>query len=124
MPYTETDIQQIVAAQRTFFRSGATLDIRWRIQQLKALKAAVIAHEEAFLHALHEDLGRTPVEAYLCDVGPLIVEINEMIRGLRRWARPEHHFSGQRHFNLPLRQHPYGGKAGEKKLSLLRKMEK
>lgn len=94
MPYTETDIQQIVAAQRTFFRSGATLDIRWRIQQLKALKAAVIAHEEAFLHALHEDLGRTPVEAYLCDVGPLIVEINEMIRGLRRWARPEHHFSG------------------------------
>ena len=94
MPYTETDIQQIVAAQRTFFRSGATLDVSWRIRQLKKLKAAVMAHEQEFLDALHEDLGRTAVEAYLCDVGPIIVEINEMIRGLRRWARPERHFSG------------------------------
>ena len=41
-----------------------------------------------------EDLGRSRVEAYLCDVGPIIVEVNEMIRGLRRWARPETHFSG------------------------------
>ena len=94
MSYTETDIQQIVAAQRTFFRSGATLDVSWRIRQLRKLKAAVMAHEQEFLDALHEDLGRTAVEAYLCDVGPIIVEINEMIRGLRRWAWPERHFSG------------------------------
>ena len=34
------------------------------------------------------------MEAYLCDVGPIIVEINEMISGLRRWSRPERHWSG------------------------------
>ncbi len=44
MSYTETEIQQIVAAQRKFFRTGATLPVKWRIQQLKKLKAAVIAH--------------------------------------------------------------------------------
>ncbi len=92
--YTEGKIREIVAAQRRFFRSGETLPIRWRIQQLKRLKAAVLAHEKEFEDALAEDLGRSTVEAYLCDIGPIIVEINEMLAGLRRWARPECHFSG------------------------------
>jgi len=94
MPYTETQIQNIVAAQRQYFLSGATLDVNWRIQQLKKLKNAVIKHEAEFEQALHEDLGRSKVEAYLCDIGPIITEINETIAGLRRWARPELHFSG------------------------------
>ena len=88
------EIENIVAQQRKFFRTGETLNVKWRISQLKKLKAAVIAHEEEFEWALHEDLGRSAVEAYLCDVGPIITEINETIRGLRRWARPERHFSG------------------------------
>ena len=85
---TESEISDIVAAQRRFFRTGATLPIRWRIEQLKKLKAAVIAYEQEFEKALAEDLGRSQVEAYLCDIGPIIVEINEMLCGLRRWARP------------------------------------
>ena len=92
--YTEGSIREIVAAQRRFFRTGETLPIRWRIKQLKRLKAAVLAHEKEFEDALAEDLGRSTVEAYLCDIGPIIVEINEMLAGLRRWARPECHFSG------------------------------
>ena len=92
--YTEQEIHGIVEKQRAFFRTGKTLDLSWRIEQLKKLKAAVIAHEEEFEAALHEDLGRSKVEAYLCDIGPILVEINETIRGLRRWARPERHFSG------------------------------
>ena len=92
--YTEKDIQAIVSAQRKFFRTGATLPVKWRIEQLKKLKAAVIAHSDEFTAALAEDLGRSEVEAYLCDVGPIIVEINEMLSGLRRWAKPERHFSG------------------------------
>ena len=92
--YTEETIHDIVAAQRKFFRTGATLPLGWRINQLKQLKAAVLAHEEAFEEALARDLGRSRVEAYLCDIGPIIAEINEMLAGLRRWARPERHFSG------------------------------
>ena len=91
---SEGTIREIVATQRKFFRTGATLPIKWRIKQLKKLKTAVLAHEKAFEDALAEDLGRSPVEAYLCDIGPIITEVNEMIHGLRRWARPETHFSG------------------------------
>lgn len=92
--FTESEIQEIVATQRKYFRTGATLPVQWRIKQLKKLKAAVIAHEQEFEEALAEDLGRSRVEAYLCDIGPIITEINEMLSGLRRWARPECHFSG------------------------------
>lgn len=94
MGYTKGEIHEIVENQRAFFRSGETLDVKWRIEQLKKLKKAVLAHEEEFEQALRDDLGRSRVEAYLCDIGPIITEVNEMIRGLRRWARPERHFSG------------------------------
>ena len=94
MAYTESDIRQIVERQRAFFRTGATLGVKWRKEQLKKLKAAVIAHAEQFEQALYEDLGRTAVEAYLCDIGPIITEVDETIRGLSLWARPERHYSG------------------------------
>ena len=92
--YTESTIREIVEAQRKFFRTGTTLPVKWRIKELKRLRDAVIAHEAEFEEALAKDLGRTRVEAYLCDIGPVVTEVNEMIHGLRRWARPECHFSG------------------------------
>ena len=94
MSYTQEMIHDIVLEQRRYFRTGETLDVRWRIEQLKKLKSAVIANQSILQEALAEDLGRSPVEAYLCDIGPVIVEVNEILKGLRKWARPEHHFSG------------------------------
>ena len=94
MPYTVSDIQGIVDAQRKFFRTGTTLDVNWRLAQLRRLRDEVIAREKDFEEALHKDLGRSATEAYLCDIGPIVVEINEMLHGLRKWARPERHFSG------------------------------
>ena len=92
--FSQNEIHNIVEKQREFFRTGRTLDVSWRIEQLKKLKSAVIAHEDEFEAALSADLGRSKVEAYLCDIGPIIVEINETLKGLRRWAKPERHFSG------------------------------
>ena len=94
MMFTEQQIHEIVEKQRAYFLSGKTLDVSERIRRLKKLKAAVLSYEDAFVEALREDLGRSRVEAYLCDVGPVIVEINETIRGLRKWARPKRHYSG------------------------------
>ena len=91
---TPTDIQQLVTSQREFFLSGATLPVKWRLAQLRKLRQAVIDREQELEAALAEDLGRSAVEAYLCDIGPIVVEINETIRGLRRWARAETHASG------------------------------
>ena len=92
--FTKEQVAQIVENQREFFRSGRTLDVDWRILQLKRLKGALIAHTEQLQSALYEDLKKSPTEAYLCDIGSAVMEINEIIRSLRRWARPELHPSG------------------------------
>ena len=90
----EHDIHKIVISQKNFFSTGKTLDIKYRMAQLKALKRAVISHEDKIVRALNEDLGRHKVEGYICDVGIVIAEINEAIHHLRKWSRTEFHFSG------------------------------
>lgn len=92
--WSEESVRQLLERQRAFFKTGTTLDVSWRLRQLKKLKAAVQTHEQEIIAALAADLGRSEAEAYFCDVGSVILEINETIRGLRRWARPESHFSG------------------------------
>ena len=94
MGYTREDIHNIVEKQREFFMSNQTLDLKFRKEQLKKLKNALIKNQLKLEQALHEDLGRCDAEAYFCDIGDVIMEINECIKGLRRWARPERHFSG------------------------------
>ncbi|MBQ1820149.1 MAG: aldehyde dehydrogenase family protein [Clostridia bacterium] len=94
MPHTQQTVHAIVEKQRAFFRTGKTLDVNFRVEQLKKLKKAVLDHRETLEAALFEDLNKSPIEAYLCDLGPVIVEVNEILKGIRRWARPERHFSG------------------------------
>lgn len=92
--FTKEKISEIFETQRRFFKTGKTLDLKWRKTQLKKLRDAVIAYQSDLEKALADDLGRTDVEAYLCDIGTVILETNEMIRGLNKWAKPERHFSG------------------------------
>ena len=92
--WTEEKVSELVARQRAFFRTGATLDVNWRLARLKKLRQAVRRYEKPILKALAADLGRSAAEAYFCDVGSVILEINETLRGLRRWARPETRLSG------------------------------
>ena len=92
--YTKEQVHELVLKQRNFFESGCTLDLNWRKDQLIRLKIAVKAHQKDIEQALHEDLGRCDTEAYLTDIGPVILEIDEALAGLRKWARPEVHFSG------------------------------
>ena len=94
MGYTQEDIHNIVLKQREFFKTGTTLDVNWRKEQLKKLKQALIDNTEKIQEALFQDLGRCDTEAYILDIGDVIMEINECIHDLKRWARPETHMSG------------------------------
>ncbi len=94
MAHTQETVHAIVEKQRAYFRTGATLDVNFRIGMLKKLKKAVLDHRELLEQALYADLNKSKTEAYLCDLGPVIVEVDEILKGIRRWARPERHFSG------------------------------
>jgi len=94
MIWTRQTVQEAVEKQRAFFRSGQTLDVNWRREQLKKLRSAMVTYEKEIEEALYQDLGRSAAEAYFCDIGDVILEVNEMLRGLKKWARPELHYSG------------------------------
>ena len=94
MSFTKQDIHEIVESQREFFLSGKTLDLEFRKQQLKKLRKAILDHQKDLEKALNEDLGRCECEAYFCDIGDTVMEINEYLEGLPYWTKPERHFSG------------------------------
>ena len=92
--WTKELIHELVNRQKKYFRTNETLDIDWRIHQLKRLRTAIRLYEDEITVALVSDLGRSETEAYLADIGSVIMEINETIKGLKSWARPELHLSG------------------------------
>ncbi|MBQ8161195.1 MAG: aldehyde dehydrogenase family protein, partial [Clostridia bacterium] len=94
MSYTREDVKAVLEKQRAFFQTGKTLDVSFRREMLKKLKSAMVSHEKELEDALVKDLGRSVAEAYFCDIGDVILEINETLKGLGRWAKPELHFSG------------------------------
>ena len=94
MEWSKEKVHTIVENQRKFFKTGKTLSIAFRKEQLKKLKDMMIKNQKAMEEALYKDLNRAPLEAYMCDIGAVISELNETLHGLSKWAKPEHHFSG------------------------------
>ncbi|MBR0086696.1 MAG: aldehyde dehydrogenase family protein [Lachnospiraceae bacterium] len=94
MEWTKESIHRTVEEQRRFFRTGKTLEVSFRIEMLKKLKKAMAVYEKEIADALRQDLGKSYAEAYFCDTGVVVMEINEILKGLKKWARPELHYSG------------------------------
>lgn len=82
-------IREIRERQGRFFRSGETLDVKWRLERLKAFEAAVRKWEKPLCEALWADLHKSYEEAYLTEVSLLLGEIRSHIHNLRKWSRPK-----------------------------------
>ena len=84
---TKEQIAAIVETQRTYFRSGATLPVEFRIAALKKLKQAILDNEETIAAALYSDLGKSDTEGYMCETGMTLSEISYLLRHIRSFAR-------------------------------------
>ncbi len=80
---------QALHRQKSFFLSGETKNIKYRIHQLQLLQKAIQQYEKALLQALKEDLGKNPAEAYASEIGFVYTEIKAARRNLKFWARDE-----------------------------------
>ena len=80
-------IAALVQAQRSFFATGATRDVAWRKQQLRALKAGLEKWEKPLCDALWEDLHKSCEEAFLTEIGLVYGEIGDALKHVARWAR-------------------------------------
>jgi aldehyde dehydrogenase (NAD+) len=81
-------VNYLVRQQRTFFNTGRTKDINFRIDQLKRLRRAVVDHESAILDALKADLNKPVFEAYFAEIRLVTEEIDTAVKHLRSWAKP------------------------------------
>ena len=92
-------IRDIVERQSEFFRSGKTLPVEYRIHTLKALREAIVRMEPEIEAALKEDLGKSPVESYMCETGMALQELSCALKNIRKWSRT-------RRVRTPLAQFP------------------
>ena len=83
------EIKRIVEAQRKFFRSGKTLDVKFRKENLRALKRAMEKWEKPLADALWQDLHKSYEEAYLTELSIVLGEIRNHISHLSKWAAPK-----------------------------------
>ena len=84
---TEQEIKDILQQQNHFFSSGKTIPAEFRLKQLESLNEAMIRHEADLAAALKEDLGKSRMESYMCEIGLTLSELTWMQKHLRSLMR-------------------------------------
>ena len=80
-------IALILENQRKFYKSGATIPVAFRIEQLKKLYSTIKKYENEVNDALRADLGKSHFEGFMCESGLVLSEISYMIRHTKRFAK-------------------------------------
>jgi aldehyde dehydrogenase (NAD+) len=82
-------IRQIAQAQKTYFRSGVTLDIDFRKKMLRKYGEALKKWEKPLCEALWKDLHKSYEEAFLTEISIVAGEIRNHIANVSKWAAKE-----------------------------------
>ena len=83
------DIHTLVANQRSYFLTGATRSLAFRQKALSRLQKALREQESLLSQALFQDLGKSPLESYMTEIGLVLDEIRFHQKHLARWMKPK-----------------------------------
>lgn len=83
------DINLIFKKQKEFFESGRTINVDYRIKNLKKLNDIIKKNEDKILSELKKDLGKSNFEGYVTEVGILYDDINFHIKNVKKWSGEE-----------------------------------
>ncbi len=84
---TNEEIKSLLEKQRKYYKSGVTIPVKFRIEQLKKLYATVKKYQDDINDALKKDLGKSHFEGFMCESGLVLSEISYMIRHTKRFAK-------------------------------------
>ena len=88
MENTSTErIEAIVKSQKEYFRSGVTLDVKFRKEMLRRFLDAMTRWEQRICDALWQDLHKSYEEAYMTEISIVTGEIRNHLKNVSRWAR-------------------------------------
>ncbi|MBU8851821.1 aldehyde dehydrogenase [Bacillus sp. FJAT-26377] len=102
--------QELTKKQLSFFNSGKTKDVAFRIETLKKLRELVVRHEEDILKAVKADLNKPEMEAKRAEIGLVLSEIDFAVENLAEWAAPKEVETPSTHAGAKsyIYQDPYG----------------
>lgn len=80
--------KQLVNTQRTFFNTGRTKNVEYRIDALRRLRKGIEKYQRRILDALHTDLNKSEAEAYGSEIRIVLGELDFTLEHLQEWARP------------------------------------
>lgn len=81
-------IEELVQRQRAFYSTGKTLPVEFRMEALRKLKAEIRAMEPEIDRALEQDLGKSGMESYMCEVGMTLSELSYLLAHTPAYFRP------------------------------------
>ena len=81
------NIEAIILAQKEFFFTNKTKDIRFRLNQLKKLKKIIKENEKLLFDAVFKDLKKSEFETYASELSLVYHEINLAIKKVKKWAK-------------------------------------
>ncbi len=83
---TTEELKKILEDQKVFFATGKTLDIEFRLKNLKRLRSLILQYENELRHALYIDFKKPYFEVLGTESRFSVAEINILIRNLRKWS--------------------------------------
>ncbi|WP_260984599.1 aldehyde dehydrogenase [Paenibacillus xylanexedens] len=84
----EHQAKQLVTTQRTFFNTGQTKPVEYRIQALQNLREGIEKYQQRILDALRADLNKSEAEGYGSEIRIVLGELDYTLEHLREWATP------------------------------------
>lgn len=84
---TETEIRSLLKKQQDFYKSGKTIPVKFRTEQLRKLYNTIKKYETEICDAIKTDLGKSNYESFMCEVGLSLTETSYMIRHVKRFAK-------------------------------------
>jgi aldehyde dehydrogenase (NAD+) len=94
-----SQLHNIIEAQRQFFATRVTMDVNYRLSQLRTCAEMLEVNEGAVCNALRADLGKSAGETFLGELAVLFSELKFIIKRLPCWMKPER--AGTALFHLP-----------------------
>lgn len=80
-------LEKIVLEQKEYFNTHVTLDVNFRLLQLKRLKLQIRAYYEQIVNAFKKDLNKCEFDVVSNELGMVMNEINYMIKHLPSLAK-------------------------------------
>ena len=93
-----SQFEKVFSAQRSYFATGATRSLEFRIKMLKRLSCSIQEYEPALFRALKLDLGKPEFEAYASEIGFVLADIDHTLAKLPKWYKDKYVASPLLHF--------------------------